>query len=251
MVKNTDSFANKAKSEIRDRYDRLAAGRLNKPSQEDTTARKYFWSRKLVEALRLGSFPEGCHLLEIGCNIGAFTFSLAHRGYRVHGMDLSPGAIAVAQQRATELLLTNISFSVGDVEEMKLFPDSYFDGVVSFSTLRYVPNLPCALSEIHRVLKPGGCAVVDFPNRLCPWFYVKQWLGSEQHPYDHWFTRGSLKRQFEQSGFSELRMKEILFTPTVAPDRLLKLFQFADTICERLPLFKHLGGIIIVAGHKT
>lgn len=251
MTDNTVNLADRTKEEIRERYEQLVGKLSETPYQEDTPAREYFRLRKFQEALKLGSFSKGGHLLEIGCNIGITTFQLASRGYQMHGIDLNPAAITIAQQRVRELQLQNISFSIADVEEMKLFPDNHFDGALSFSTLRYAPNLTGALSEIHRILKPGSRVVVDFPNRFCPWFYFKQWLGSEKHPHDNWFTKKLLKKLFYKCGFSKLQLETILFTPTTAPNKMLKLFQFADKACERLPLIKNLGGIIMVSAYKT
>ena len=251
MTAETDGLPGDAKSAIRNRYNRFAAAYSKRPAQGDTRAREYFRARKLAEALRLGSFPAGGYLLEVGCNMGQFTFPLADRGYQILGLDLSLGAIAVAQERAVRLGPANISFAVGDVEAMTSVPDDHFDGVVSFSTLRYTTDLAQALSELYRVVKPGACIVADFPNRLCPWFYLKPWLGSERHPHDHWFTVRNLKMQFEACGFRDVRSKTFLFTPTVTPDRLLSLFQMMDSTCERVPLLKSCGGIIMITGFKV
>jgi len=139
------------------------------------------------------------------------------------------------------------TFVSGDAEDLGQFPEGRFDGVVSFSTLRYVPDLPKALREIRRVLKAGGAAVLDFPNRWCPWFYLKPWLGSERHPYDHWFSAPEVRRLLEEAGFCDIRLRHLLFTPTVAPDPLVGLFAGFDRIGERLPLVRRLAGIIMAA----
>ena len=238
------------REEIKERYDKFANAAAQGGEETVNRARAYFWSRKIETALSLGCFPKGGHLLEIGCNMGQQTFSLAARRYRLTGVDLSPAAVAIARQRAAARAVTNVEFLVGDAEKLEGCPDSYFDGVVSFSALRYVPDLQNALVAIRRVLKPRATAVLDFPNRLCPWFYVKSFLGSEHHPHDHWFTPADLRRRLARAGLVPLATRTMLFTPTVAPNSVWKLFQAADWVGERIPVINRLAGIIMIAARK-
>ncbi|MBI3319289.1 MAG: methyltransferase domain-containing protein, partial [Candidatus Omnitrophica bacterium] len=227
-----------ARLAVQARYDRMAEAELSSQGVFEplSRAKTYFRARKLTSALALGSFPPGGRILEVGCSVGQFSFHLARLGYRVVGVDVSSRSVELATRRAAAEGLVNAVFAASKAEELREFQKHEFDGVISFSTLRYVPDLPKALSEIHRVLKPGTTAVIDFPNRWCPWFYLKPWLGSERHPHDHWFTAATVKRLFRQAGFVEVRVRYLLFTPTVAPDALLGLFQGVDWIGERLPV---------------
>lgn len=240
------------KLEIRERYDRLTERELfsQAPYETITPAKAYFRSRKLRAALKLGTFRPGGHLLEIGSSVGIFSLPLARMGFRLTGVDLSENSLAVASRRAREEGLGNVSFLAADAERLDRFGDGTFDGVVSFSTLRYVPDLPKALSEIGRVLKPQARAVVDFPNRLCPWFYLKSWLGSERHPHDHWFTRRRLEGLLHGAGFQDCRFQHLLFTPTILPEPLLWIFQGIDWCGERIPLVRNCAGILLVSAQK-
>lgn len=233
---------------VRDRYDEFASRELHADGVYEVVqpAKAYFRSRKLETALRLGGFRPGARLLEVGCSVGQFTFPLAGRGYVMQGIDLSGNSIEVARKRAEGKPGISASFSVSDAERLG-FPDGSFDGAVSFSTLRYVADVGRALSEIRRVIKPGSPVVLDFPNRFCPWFYLKPWLGSERHPNDHWFTAGELRGLFREAGFEQVRVETILFTPTVAPDRLLPAFRVLDSVGERIPLVRSVAGILMVA----
>ena len=252
MSDNQGLDASCATARVRDRYDRMASAELDGGGSFEflNRAKEYFRARKLTTALSMASFPAGAKLLEIGCSVGQFTFPLAKLGYQICGMDLSPNSVEVAKQRAAAHGVTGATFVAGEAESLNLFADGIFDGVVSFSTLRYVGRLPRALSEIHRVLKPGGRAVIDVPNRWCPWFYLKPWLGSERHPHDHWYTSTDVKALLLRAGFRDVRVRYLLFTPTVTPDRLLTLFQGVDWIGERLPLVRNVAGIIMVSATK-
>lgn len=240
------------KAEIRERYDRFAAPELEERGtyEELNAAKVYFRRRKLETALALGDFPPGGRVLEVGSSVGQYSFQLAKRGFDVTAADLSANAVAVGQRRAAAQNVRNVSFVVADAEQLSPLADNTFDGVVSFSTLRYVPNLHAALAEIRRVLKPGGTAVLDFPNRYCPWFYVKQWLGSERHPHDHQFSAGTLRRLVASSGLQVTAIRHLLFTPTLAPAGVLPLFKAVDAIGERLPLVDRLAAIVMVAARK-
>ena len=240
----------RAKAAVRERYDRFAAQELAGGAYEPMPpAKQYFRARKLAAALELGAFPSGAKLLEVGCSAGQFTLPLAGRGYDMTGVDLSPNAIEVAERRAAACGQVP-AFLVRDAERLEGLADGVFDGVCSFSTLRYVPQLPQALAEIRRVLKPEGRAVLDFPNRWCPWLYVKPWLGSERHPHDRWFTAAALRQLFAQAGFVKIRIQPLLFTPTVAPGLLLPLFVAADRVGERTPGLRWLAGVLMVVAER-
>ncbi len=240
------------KRTIRARYDRFAANELEGREAFEPVgrAKAYFRRRKLTTALELGGFPPGSRLLDVGCSVGQYAIPLAQAGYHVVGVDLSPNSVAVAGQRAASLGIPGVTFSVDDAETLAGCADNAFDGVVSFSALRYVPQLATALSGIYRVLKPGARAVVDFPNRWCPWFYLKPWLGSERHPHDHWFDAATVRRLVSEAGFRDIRIRHLLFTPTVTPDPLIGVFAGLDWVGERLPLVRRLAGIIMVAATK-
>jgi ubiquinone/menaquinone biosynthesis C-methylase UbiE len=217
----------------------------------DRPALAYFRQRKLQTALALGRFSPGSSLLEVGCGTGDYTLLLARAGFKMSGVDLSPVSIQSAREKARRLQVHDVAFNVSDAELLTEIPDSSVDGVVSFSALRYVPDVERALRAIRRVLKPKGVAVVDFPNKFCPWFtLLKNHFGVETHIHDHQLSTGRIIDLMRQAAFEAITARRILFTTYVLPSSLLPVFKVIDTVGERLPLINQTAGIVMARGAR-
>ncbi len=109
--------------------------------------------------------PPGSSILDLGCGTGALTFRLPEKGdfRRVSGLDLSEGVLDIAKKRAAELGLDNFEFHPGNACSLP-FQNKEFDIVVSSFVLHLVSDLKKALSEVCRVLRPGGNAILQFPG---------------------------------------------------------------------------------------
>lgn len=124
--------------------------------------------------------------------------------------------------------------------------------VVSFSVLRYFPNLRKALRAIWRVLKPKGAAVLNFPNRYCLWFtLLKNYFGVEMHIHDHQYSTREIVTPLREAGFQAVEAKRILFTSYILPTSLLPVFQCIDWAGQRLPLLNLTAPIIMEKGIKA
>jgi len=94
--------------------------------------------------------------LEIGAGTGFFTLNLMLAGVIGHGTvtDLSPRMVDVALRNGRDLDLA-VDGVTTDAEDLP-FPDDSFDLVCGHAVLHHIPDLELALSEVLRVLKPGG-----------------------------------------------------------------------------------------------
>ncbi len=105
----------------------------------------------------------GLRVLEIGCGLGTDGVRFAKAGADYTGVDLTDAAIELARKRF-ELSGLRGELRVSDAENLD-FADESFDLVYSHGVLHHTPDIARAVSEIHRVLKPGGRAIVMLYHR--------------------------------------------------------------------------------------
>src|ERR1700733_770459 len=96
----------------------------------------------------------GKRILEVSCGHGGGASYLARtlRPARYTGLDLNPSGIRFCQDRHR---VDGLSFMQGDAENLP-FPDRTFDAVINVEASHCYPHFPRFLSEVARVLKPGG-----------------------------------------------------------------------------------------------
>ena len=112
------------------------------------------------EVLRALALAPGERALDIGSGPGLLAVEMGEavgKGGRVDGVDLSEPMIAMGRARAAAM--TWIGFHTGDAAELP-FPDDSFDAAAATQIYLYVRDLPRALRELKRVLKPGARALV-------------------------------------------------------------------------------------------
>src|SRR6267142_1932221 len=110
-------------------------------------------------------FPSarGLKVLEIGCGLGTDGAQFAESGADYTGVDLTEAAVELARKRF-ELFDFPGKFQTADAENLD-FADESFDLVYSHGVLHHTPQTEKAIKEIHRVLRPGGRAVVMLYHR--------------------------------------------------------------------------------------
>ena len=128
------------------------------------------WIRTLKNLVpgRLGWFEKHIDwnsktVLDVGCAGGFMTEAIAEKGANVTGIDPAQDAIAAARSHAEQSGLS-VRYDVGVGEQLP-YPDDSFDAVVCVDVLEHVSDLQKVISEIARVLKPGGMFLFDTINR--------------------------------------------------------------------------------------
>jgi ubiquinone/menaquinone biosynthesis C-methylase UbiE len=114
--------------------------------------------RDLMVRLLDGEAPG--RVLDVGMGGGRLCIELARRGWEVSGLDVSKHMVELARRRLPEAAER---LRCGTMAELP-FRDGSFDAVVASGSLEYADDLGHALTELARVLRPGGSAVVSFPD---------------------------------------------------------------------------------------
>ena len=105
----------------------------------------------------------GLKVLEIGCGLGTDGAQFAEAGADYTGVDLTEAAVDLARKRFETFGLPG-NFQTADAEQLQ-FDDESFDLVYSHGVLHHTPDTAKAVREIHRVLRPGGRAMVMLYHR--------------------------------------------------------------------------------------
>jgi SAM-dependent methyltransferase len=100
--------------------------------------------------------PPGSRVVDVGCGVGTSTRLLRRAGYSALGTDLS-----------ARFLPAEPGFAVVDFEAADL-PDATFDAAGALNVLEHVPRPRRFLSELVRVVRPGGHVILASPNLTSP-----------------------------------------------------------------------------------
>jgi 2-polyprenyl-3-methyl-5-hydroxy-6-metoxy-1,4-benzoquinol methylase len=117
----------------------------------------YRLERDLFRTAGLGEAPEKPRVLDIGCATGALLASLAARGWEPLGIEIAAPQAAYARRER------NIPVLELPLEENRLAPDS-FDLVLASHLIEHLNGPAEFITEVRRVLKPGGRFFVTTPN---------------------------------------------------------------------------------------
>jgi SAM-dependent methyltransferase len=137
--------------------------------------------RPLVRDLVAGTFakliPEkATNLLDVGCGTGFYFPLLTEHAENITGIDVCAPMLEEARQLIEQKGLANCRVCEGSALDLP-FEDNTMDVVHSWDFLHHVPDVPKAVSEISRVLRPGGRYVALEPNILNPsiaWYHLRR-----------------------------------------------------------------------------
>lgn len=109
--------------------------------------------------LRSCGISRGMRILDLGCGAGDVSMiaaALTGPGGEVVGIDLSPGSLELARERAGDAHLHNVRFECGDL--MEYHPESPFDAVIGRHVLLHLADAPGAIRRLSSFLTRGGIA---------------------------------------------------------------------------------------------
>ncbi|MBN2371600.1 MAG: methyltransferase domain-containing protein [Vicinamibacteria bacterium] len=189
--------------------------------------------------------------MELGCGSGVFLErAAAATGCRIVALDLAVELLARARDKLAKM--DCVDFSCGNAERLP-FSDQVFDVVYGSSILHHL-DLDAALSEIYRVLRPGGRLVFAEPNLLNPQIVLtfvllpRRWV--RMSPNEMAFTRFRARRALEAVGFVEVGSEPYDFLHPIVPAALVGFVARLSHFLERVPLLREIAGSQIIRARR-
>ena len=112
-----------------------------------------------LQLLALMGLRKSDLVLDVGCGTGRLALHAAGEvcpSGSVTGIDPSPHRVRVAQEKQQAAGVQNVSFSLGQGENLGSLPDGHYDAVYYSAVFHWIGDKKAALREAYRVLKPGG-----------------------------------------------------------------------------------------------
>jgi 2-polyprenyl-3-methyl-5-hydroxy-6-metoxy-1,4-benzoquinol methylase len=168
--------------------------------KEQLQTRDYTNTRALINHL----YPDRGRLLEIGSGFGFLLQTFRRDGWIVTGVEPDRN---VVRYSAGKLGIETIN----GILETANIPDESFDVVIMLHVIEHVPDPVGTLGNIYRVLKPGGCLILETPRYDTLMFKL---LGRRERSVScgghiYFFTTDSLRMAYEKAGFSLVQFEYV------------------------------------------
>jgi 2-polyprenyl-6-hydroxyphenyl methylase / 3-demethylubiquinone-9 3-methyltransferase len=186
-----------------------------------------------INPLRLGWIDgiaglAGKSVLDVGCGGGILSDSMARRGARVMGIDLSTKALRVAQLHALEAATPDVTFQEISAEALAAERAASFDVVTCMEMLEHVPEPGSVVQACRDLVKPGGWVFFSTINRNSKAFllailgaeYVLNMLPRGTHEYAKLIRPAELAAYCREAALEPLEAKGLEFNPLTGRYRI-------------------------------
>lgn len=155
-------------------------------------------ARILPKVPAIPSQVKGGKILDVGCGTGETIAQLGELGWNVYGLDIDKNAVSAANRHGLE----NVSY--GSWQEMKKFPDNFFDAIRLYHVIEHLDDPAECLALIRRKLKAGGELLVGTPNAasFAAKIFRSFWYNFDSPRHLFLFTPNNLTRLVKAKGFS-------------------------------------------------
>jgi ubiquinone/menaquinone biosynthesis C-methylase UbiE len=210
-----------------------------------------FWHKKRFEQL-MARFPQGTYsVLDIACGPASLFYVLRKKNKKcsLTGIDIAPEQIAYAKK-----IVKDATFLVSDIGKLP-FPDNSFDYVTSTELIEHLTKKSekKMLSEVRRVLKPGGRFIITTPNYHSIW-PAFEWMWNRISPVsyeDQHINKkniDSLEATLKKAGFSVTYTSTYFIISQVFAIVSFSLAEWLFNLEKRI--FPRLGMTILIEAEK-
>lgn len=135
----------------------------------------------------------GRQLLDIGSGTGDFLVEVKSKGWNVTGFEPNPSARKLSEQKGIVIS-----------EKTQDLPDATFDVITMWHVLEHVPDVKAQITELKRLIKPGGLVVIAVPNFKShdAQIYKEHWAAFDVPRHLTHFSRSAIEKLFTEQGFS-------------------------------------------------
>ena len=229
---------NEAKNAVRSQFSQNAADYRDEALFANGDDLRY-----MVQSVRISGSER---VLDVGSGAGHTAFAFAPFVEQCLGLDLTEAMVNVAKAFAKDHGIQNVDFMTGDAEHLPL-PDESFDFATCRFAAHHFPSVKQAISEIERVLKPGGTfilvdhyapedpsldAFVNNLDRLRDPSHVRENRLSE---YKAWFEEVGLLYRERSSWDLRLQFENWVQrarTPLEVREKLIEILRLAPASCK-------------------
>lgn len=172
-----------------------ASSRTRTPQQLEEDRHWWFASRTraLLNMMDREVPSRDLKVLDVGCGAGNMIHHLSRYG-QVKGVEIDPRPVAVAHRRGYDV-------DLGDATQGLNYQDASFDTVSALDVIEHNEDDMSILREMHRVLKPGGHAVITVPAFMWLWSH-----NDDINAHLRRYTAAELRRKLQEAGFRMRRM---------------------------------------------
>ena len=150
-------------------------------------------------------------VVDVACGPGLLSKEIASRNQQISVVGIDTSKIALKLARKNTYELKNVTFKEASVYQLP-FDNNFVDAVICKDSLHHFDNLKKALTEMLRIIKPGGYLYIQDMRRDLPLYLIKRSAGlnSPIEQLQYYSTRAAYTKQEVRKILSEIKVKPLL-----------------------------------------
>ena len=227
-------------SKVQELYDRVAH------EYDDVFAShvsRHYLDKRLGLLRRLVA---GGLLLDVGCGTGSLGRHITEAGYRVVGVDVSPGMLARALERGLEGAYAAFSAALP-------FSDDTFDLALTVATLHHLDTplrVALTIKEMSRVVKPGGFVLIWDHNPLNPYWPIIMRRVPQDTGEERLVPLREILADVQDAGLEVALARRTGLIPDFVPALLMPFARLAEAAVESTSALSWIAAHNVVVGRK-